>query len=58
MAHTLLYILGYNAPEDRILPEELRLVESGSPVRCTEEDDSRVCGPGWSISTWLRTTQP
>ena len=25
MAHTLLYTLGYNAPEDRILPEGLRL---------------------------------
>ncbi len=22
MAHTLLYTLGYNAPEDRILPED------------------------------------
>ena len=22
MAHTLLYTLGYNAPEDRILPEK------------------------------------
>ena len=25
MAHTLLYTMGYNAPEDAILPEELRL---------------------------------
>ena len=25
MAHTLLYMLGYNAPEDRILPDEFRL---------------------------------
>ena len=22
MAHTLLYLLGYNAPDDRILPED------------------------------------
>ena len=26
MAHTLLFTMGYNAPEDRILPEGLRLV--------------------------------
>ena len=28
MAHTLLFTLGYNAPEDRILPGGLRLVDS------------------------------
>ncbi len=29
MAHTLLYTLGENAPEDRILPEDLRLEGHG-----------------------------
>ena len=29
MAHTLLYTLGYNAPEDRILPDGLRLEGPG-----------------------------
>ena len=29
MAHTLLYMLGYNAPEDAILPAELRLEGHG-----------------------------
>ena len=28
MAHTLLYTLGYNAPEERILPADLRLGKS------------------------------
>ncbi|MFO0865339.1 MAG: hypothetical protein U0744_11935 [Gemmataceae bacterium] len=37
MAHTLLYTLGYNAPEDRILPENFdwkrrrHARQSGSP---------------------------
>ena len=29
MAHTLLYILGYNAPEDAILPHRIRLARPG-----------------------------
>ena len=29
MAHTLLFTMGYNAPDDRILPGGLRLVGPG-----------------------------
>ncbi len=29
MAHTLLYTLGYNAPEDRILPEDWNWSDAG-----------------------------
>ena len=33
MAHTLLYTLGYNAPEERILPEGFRLERTKTPSR-------------------------
>jgi hypothetical protein len=29
MAHTLLFTLGYNAPEDRILPEDFDWSQTG-----------------------------
>ena len=37
MAHTLLYILGYNAPEDAILPAGLGLVGPRRAGRGPEE---------------------
>ncbi len=38
MAHTLLYTLGYNAPEHRIVPEKFHW-EPGRFPRRHEEDD-------------------
>ena len=38
MAHTLLYMLGYNAPEDRLLPEKFRLGAGRVPRRAEEAD--------------------
>ena len=53
MAHSLLYTLGYNAAEDRLLPAQLRLVAAGRPDggaaqsdRCPAALDDRLsCGP-------------
>ena len=39
MAHTLLYLLGYNAPEDRILPEDFDWKDTGEAARRPEEAD-------------------
>ena len=36
MAHTLLYTLGYNAPEDRILPEDFDWIATGKLRRGAE----------------------
>ena len=41
MAHTLLYTLGENAPEDRILPERFRLEGQADPRRRPEDPDRR-----------------
>ena len=37
MAHTLLYTLGYNAPEDRILPENWNWSDAGQTRRRSGE---------------------
>ena len=58
MAHTLLYTLGENAPEDRILPEGLRLERQADPRRSPENADRTRCAPGRSTSTSPRTTPP
>ena len=42
MAHTLLYTLGYNAPEDRILPEGLRLEGPQGARRGAQEAHARA----------------
>ena len=54
MAHTMLFTMGYNAPEDRLLPENFdgriatnsRQRIGGWPARCV---------PGQSTFTWRRT---
>ena len=38
MAHTLLYLLGYNEPKHRIVPEKFQL-GAGRISRRDEEDD-------------------
>ena len=57
MAHTLLYTLGYNAPEHRIVPEGLHWRTGRAPHR-DEEDDAKRFGRGRSISTSRKTTPP
>ena len=47
MAHTLLYTLGYNAPEDRILPGELGL--EGPRRRSTGPQDADRALRPWTI---------
>ena len=42
MAHTLLYTLGENAPEDRILPEDFDWKRPGDPRRGPEDADRRA----------------
>ena len=55
MAHTLLFTLGYNAPEDRLLP---RITTGRTARRSTPPTRSWPprCGPGPSISMSRRTT--
>ena len=57
MAHTLLFTLGYNAPEDRMLPEDVRLDRRRRRSTRRSEDDRTRCGHGPSISTSRRTTR-
>ena len=56
MAHTLLFTLGYNAPEDRILPEGYDWSKRRNARRRAEDDDRTRCGRGRSTSTSRRTT--
>ena len=58
MAHTLLYTLGYNAPEDRLLPEGFRLERPRRARRGAEDGDATRCAPGPSISMLRRTMRP
>ena len=57
MAHTLLFTLGYNAPEDRILPEDFDWTRLETLSDAPAQNDRARCGPGRSISTWRRTTR-
>ena len=57
MAHTLLFTLGYNAPEDRILPEDFDWNDTAALDDALTEDDRTRCGPGRSTSTSRRTTR-
>ena len=57
MAHTLLFTMGYNAPEDRILPENFDWSDRKALDAGLREDDSCACGRGRSISTSRRTTR-
>ena len=56
MAHTLLFTLGYNAPEDRLLPEDFDWSDRAKLDAALCKIDRTRCGPGRSISTWPRTT--
>ena len=58
MAHTLLYTLGENAPEDRILPSDFDWKDQRDARRGPEDPDRGACGPGRSTSTSPRTTPP
>ena len=53
MAHTMLFTLGYNAPEDRLLPENF---DWNGNWRGRIAGWRMRCGPGPSISTWRRMT--
>ena len=48
MAHTLLFTLGYNAPEDRILPEGYDWSSRSALDAALEDHDRMRCGP-WTI---------
>ena len=57
MAHTLLFTLGYNAPEHRILPEGFDWKDRSAVDEALQDGDRTRCGPGRSISTSRRTTR-
>ena len=42
MAHTLLYTLGYNAPEDRLLPEDYDWTDQEVLYEALAHDDARA----------------
>ncbi len=55
MAHTLLFTLGYNAPEDRILPENFDWDEHDVLAEALRKHGACACGRGPSTSMWRRT---
>ena len=55
MAHTLLYLLGYNAPEDALLPQDFDWRDRHSSTRPMHSLPPR-CARGRSISTSPKTT--
>ena len=57
MAHTLLYTLGENAPEDRILPDHFDWKDRADARRGPPDPDRRPSAPGRSTSTSPRTTR-
>ena len=56
MAHTLLYLLGYNAPEDAILPQDFDWNDRSAVRRGLPDSSPTPCAPGRSTSTSPRTT--
>jgi hypothetical protein len=58
MAHTLLYTLGFNAPEDAILPPNYDWQDKSKARRRTQETHLRPARAGPSTSTSPRTTPP
>ena len=56
MAHTLLFTMGYNAPEDRLLPEDFDWSDQTTLDAALRDDDQPRCARGRSISTSRRTT--
>ena len=58
MAHTLLFTMGYNAPEDRILPEGFDWSDRDALDAGAEDDDRSAARVDCSTSTSRRTTAP
>ncbi len=56
MAHTLLFMLGYNAPEDRLLPEDFDWNDTAAFDAALRTSSPTRCGRGRSTSTSPRTT--
>ena len=56
MAHSMLYTLGYNAEQDRILPEDYDWKDTVDARRRLQDRSPMRCGRGRSISTSRRTT--
>jgi hypothetical protein len=54
MAHTLLYTLGYNAPEARILPARIRPGPERGPRYGVEDTHRCAAALGPTISTSLK----
>jgi hypothetical protein len=57
MAHTLLYTMGYNAPEDAILPQDYDWKDKGQARRSASRSSRPRCARGRSTSTSPRTTR-
>ena len=57
MAHTLLYLLGYNGPEDAILPDGFDWKSKATKAEALQHLTSAF-DPGRSISMLLRTMRP
>ena len=55
MAHTMLFTMGYNAPEDALLPEDFDWSQRTDWPSAYARWPPR-CAPGPSISTSRRTT--
>ena len=55
MAHTLLYVMGYNAPEDAILPQNFDWKDSAK-LEAAIKQVTAALRPGRTISTSPRTT--
>ena len=58
MAHNLLFTMGYNAPDDRILPEGYDWEDRAQIGRGVSAGRARACAPGRSTFTSPRTTAP
>ena len=58
MAHTMLFTMGYNAPEDRLLPDDFDWAQTDAPGRGLRAKWPPPCAPGPSISTSRRTMAP
>ena len=56
MSHTLLFLMGYNAPEDALLPQDFDWNNQRSSTRPTQSSPP-PCGRGRSISTWPKTME-
>ena len=55
MAHTLLYTIGYNAPEDALLSPKFDWKDQEKLREALATMTNASCVPGRSISTWPKT---